>query len=216
MHKLRALKLRAHAMLTEPGEPGGGGVTPPEGGTFTQADVDRIVGEAVAKAKRGAERTAADELAGKLPDGVELDALVQAYTDRQEAERAAMTEAERVRTDAAAAVAQLEADRAAFEAEKLAAAAELHTSRVQTALVRAGVPDDAVAAVNLPGVDVGADAETIAAAVENLKAKVPALFTSSTTIIDADPGKPGGKPAGEVGGKGLAEFQRRHPELVKG
>lgn len=168
--------------------------------TFTQEDVDRIVGERIARAERDAKKAAQEDLSAKL-GGASLDDLLAAHKAQADAENAAKSEAQRLRDEAAA-------EKAAAEAERAAAARELHDARLYRALTAAGVPDDAVGTINVP-VEVGATVEDIKAAVEELKTKVPALF-GAAPAPKANPGDPAPKREnGEWGSQGLEEFKRR-------
>lgn len=200
----------AGATMTGPdGEQTGG--TGGEGGgdgsgskTFTEAEVaaraarEKSQGE---RAGRAAERKALLEVLG-LPEDTTAEALQAKLASIKSAEDAQKTEAQRAREAA-------DAEKVAASKEKSDAAAEKHAAAVERHLVRAGVgageTDDAKLAkaieraTRLVDVEVGADAEKIAAAVASLKTDMPALFTATTAPPpDGDTG--GGPPAG--GGSG--------------
>lgn len=170
------------------------GTTPPAGGgaTFTQAQLDQIVQGRVAQAERAAAQAAQTALADKL-GGKSLDDVLAAATAAQAAEDAAKTEAQRI-LDAAAAT-KTEADNL-----KSTAVTELHTFRVERALVAAGADDKATGDIRVD-VPVGASVEDIATAVAGLKTRLPALFTKPvTTPPPADPGTPPAAPPAAGGG----------------
>lgn len=177
------------------------------GAGLTQAQVDEIVKQRVAEASRRAKETADAELKSKLGD-VSLDDLLEQHKQAQAAADAQKSEAQRA-LDAA--------NTAKAEAEKIKAdaAAELHQVRVASALVAAGAPEAAVAAIIVPGVTVGSTPEEIKTAVDALKTTLPALFTK-TAVSSTDPG-PGPKRASVLSGDGadgLAEFERRFPKTT--
>lgn len=173
---------------------------PTEPKTFTQEDLDRIVGERIARAERDAKKAAQDALTDKL-GGATLEDLLAAHKAQADAEDAAKTEAQRLRDEAAA-------EKATAAEERAAAARELHDARLYRALTAAGVPDDAVGTINVD-VEVGATVEDIKTAVDALKVKVPALF-GAVPAPQANPGDPAPKrEAGEWGSEGLEEFKRR-------
>lgn len=135
----------------------GKGAPPDPEKTFTQAELDAIV----ARAKRQAEKKTREEL-------------------EAEAQRAAMTEnerlkAEREEADRQAAEAKAERDRILVEAE------------AKVAALAAGIPqarlEKALRLLDLSHVEVedgSIDAKAIAGAVEALKREIPELFASGT------------------------------------
>jgi|GEM_PF-3009726 len=170
------------------------GTTPPAGGgaTFTQVQLDQIVQGRVAQAERTAAQAAAAALEQKL-GGKSLDDLIALSTAAAAADEAAKTEAQRDREAAAKEKADAAADRAT-------ATAELHTFRVQRALIAAGVDEKATGDIRVD-VPVGASVDDIATAVAAIKTRTPALFTkTATTPPPADPGTPPAKPASTGGG----------------
>lgn len=169
--------------------------------TFTQEELDRIVGERIARARREARTEFEQQLKEQLGD-VDLKDLITTYQQHREQQEAAKTEAQKALE--AAQKAQQEA-----EAVKATAARELHRGRVELALLEAGAPKDGIEAINVP-VEVGATVEEIKAAVEELKSRLPGLFTAGPQVPDADPGKPPARrEATEWGAEGLAQFQAR-------
>lgn len=175
--------------------------------TFTQEEVDRMVGRARGEAKR----SAASELAEQLGCTVEeAKAKIAAATA---ADDALKTETQRA-LDAATA-AQAEAERA-----RLAAAAERVAAKVERKLLKAGVDDKALGrAVGLVTVAPDADDDAIDAEIEALKADVPALFTPTAGATPppagATPPRPPARPGGDT--KTAAErakerFAAMHPK----
>src|SRR5690606_2004609 len=132
----------------------------PTGGTFTQEDLNRIAAAEADKGERRGKQAAAEEAAKTL--GVSVEEAARIIKAHQEAEAAAMSEAQRL--EAAA-----KATQAAAEADRAAAKLELHAARVERALTTAGVDEKAIAAVNVPGITVDSTPEEIKAAVDKLK-----------------------------------------------
>jgi len=159
-------------------DPGNTGASdPPAPGnptTLTQDQLDQLVQARVAQAQRGATNALLKELG--FANKAELDRFVK---QTKEAERAQMTEAERL---AAEAKEQLEA----AKAEREAYTARSHALAVREALIEAGMPPaKAAKAVRLVDAEPGAEADAIAAAVEAVKGEMPELFGS-----DQPPTKP--------------------------
>jgi len=182
----------------------------PTGGTFTQEDLNRIAAAEADKGERRGKQAAAEEAAKTL--GVSVEEAARIIKAHQEAEAAAMSEAQRL--EAAA-----KATQAAAEADRAAAKLELHAARVERALTTAGVDEKAIAAVNVPGITVDSTPEEIKAAVDKLKVDVPSLFTGVVVPPNADPQRPGqplGAPAtGTLGGEGIKRFEQRFPDKPK-
>ena len=125
------------------------------------------------------QRNAAIKAAG-LPDGTDLSAVLEAAKRATAADEAAKTQAQRDADVAAKAKADAE--------QLLATAAKtLHDAKVERAL--AGAVNAAIAARALD-VAVGADDDAIKAAVDNLKADVPGLFSTTAPAPGSDPGNP--------------------------
>lgn len=176
------------------GDNGGTGATGGDSGgrVFSQADVNAML----ARERTTAQQTAAQQIATDL--GVPVDEAKQIIADRKATDDARKSEAERDRE--AAATAKAEADR-----YKAQAMQDLHDSRVEVALARAGVDLDndvlrraAVAAVDVP---VGADADAVKAAVEKAKTDAPQLFGQPAT------GSGGGGTHSDAGGQRRTEEQ---------
>lgn len=144
--------------------------------TFSQADLDRIVGQRVAEAQRQETKSLVKDLG--FDKAEDLRALV---AEAKAARTAQMTEAER----------QLEAAKTAkaeAEAMKSALAQERHSLSVERELAKAGAQGDTAKLVRLVEAQVGADAAAVAASVDQLKKDYPSLFGAS--------GLPSSEPAG--------------------
>jgi hypothetical protein len=138
----------------------------------------------------------------------------------KDADKAAMTEAERAAAEAREA--QEKAQRDAAEAARLA-----HASRVQIALVRAGVhPDKLEWAARLVAAEPGADDKAVQAAIDAAKAAVPEVFAGAapTGPVPPAPGAPPSsnppgsppapKPTPDVKAKAAALIAERFPNLA--
>lgn len=164
--------------------------------TFTQDEVDRIVGREKAAATRAAEQKLATDL------GVPLAEAKQILADQQAAQQAAMTEADRK-------LAQAASETAAAAASTAAAAAATRQANITVALARAGITSARVASlVDLELADGTADEAGIGAAIEAIKADTPALFApaapaAGTTTPPPPNGDPRGKPP--AGGPGTVD-----------
>lgn len=169
--------------MSDPSQAGEGGSGPPSpppapgvpapttpatpGQTFTQEDVDRLIGQRTAEAQRQASRNLVKELGFEKVD--DLKALVTAQRD---AEKAQMTEAERLRTEAAEA-------KAATDTERQLLANERHSLSVERELTKAGAQGDTARLVRMVESEVGAEPKAVSEAVGKLKADFPALFGTS-------------------------------------
>lgn len=155
---------------------------PTEPKTFTQDDITAIATREREQGKRAGETAAQEAINAAIKaaglDG-DLTAILDAAKRATAADEAAKTQAQKD-ADAAA--------KAKAEAEQLLATAAktLHDAKVTQAL--AGAVDVTVAARALD-VPVGADDDTIKAAVADLKARVPGLF-STPRLGNIDPGRP--------------------------
>lgn len=133
--------------------------------TFTQDQLEAIAARKADQARRGATKALLEELGF-----TSKEEAAKFVNGAKEAERAQMTEAERVRTEA-------EAVKAAAEADRLAIASERHTAAVERALVQAGAPIDKLARIaRLVDVEQGADPEAIATSIDLVKAEFPQMF----------------------------------------
>lgn len=160
------------------GDPPGGD----EERTFTQADVDRLVG----RARTEARRTSVTEVAEQL--GCTVDEAKQVLDAVRAADAAQQTDAQRAL--AAAQDAQAAADQARAEA-----AAERLAARVERRLLAAGVPDTALArAARMVDLDPDVDDDAIDTEIDQLKSDVPALFTPATGTGTTPPPNPGAPP----------------------
>lgn len=169
--------------------------------TFTQEELDAIVAKEKAKAKRLAAKEAQDELATKL-DGRTLEELLDLADEDADTAAAVKGQTDR----------ELERERAKAKAAKDEADAvrrELHESRVEAALVRAGARSALVGKI-VVDVEVGADREDIESAVEALVKDAPELFEAPKA--PKAPGLPGQPPAPKeqpAGSAGLARAKAR-------
>lgn len=155
---------------------------PPSAGTthtFTQEQLDALLGQKAAQAQRSSTNKLLEEFG--FANKAEADKFIK---DMREQQRAQMTEAERATAEAKDAKAA--ADKALADI-----ATERHTTAVERALIVAGAPvDKAARMVSMVTVDQGSDAAAITAAVEACKGDFPALFGSTS------PRPPGSEPAG--------------------
>ena len=148
--------------------------------TFTQEDVQAIA----SREKDQGKRAALDEMQRVLGVTVEeAKAIIDEAGKRTDADK---TEAQRAR-DAA------DKERGEAESAKAEAVRERHEAQIERALVKAGVTDEAKISrmARLVEVDTGADAETVKAAVADLRRERPELFTTTAPVPNSDPsGKP--------------------------
>lgn len=164
---------------SESGEPGtGGGETVPR--TFTQEEVNQIAAAEKDKARRAAERAHAEAWQEQFGDvkPEDIAARLQAIQEAEEAQKSeaekALDEANRIKAEA--------------EATAAAAAAELHSTRVQAAILAAnGDPEKAHQVARLVDADKGASVDEIAEAVNKVKTDFPALF-GQKNVPNTDPG----------------------------
>lgn len=147
---------------------------PPAPKSFTQEDVNAIATRAAAEAERKARQAVADSL------GVSLEDAAAIVKRQQEADQAALTEAQRaqqeaetLRSQAAAEANQARQDRNDARAERLlsAAAPSLEGDALSTVRGMLQIPTD-TAPEALDGV--------IQAEIERVKGVLPALFSSQT------------------------------------
>lgn len=157
---------------------GDGPDDPPEPKSFTQEDVDRMVGQARVEARRAAERELVDQL-GITP--AEAKAKLDELAKLDEARKDEATKAREAAERAEAARVAAEAERDQARAEALATAA-LTAAGVQAA--------NLTHALRLVDIVAGDDAEAAKAKAEALKASVPAFFTPAPAV----PPRPGATP----------------------
>lgn len=189
------------------------------GPRFTQDDLNRVG----SREKKEGREAALKEFAAKL--GIEsLDEaakIIKEHKDRQDQEK---SEAQLAREAA-------DKEKAEALKEKADANRERHEARVERHLLRAGVPEGegdtagvALARVaRMLDVEVGADAEAITEAVEELKKDFPALFTPSekkeeegSKNQNSDPGnKPKKPPSSTSKDNAMSRLAARHPGVVK-
>lgn len=200
---------------TPPGDPGTPPATPPR--TFTQEELSSRAAAEKEQGRRAGEAALLQTLG--VTDAAEAQRII---TAAKEAERNAMTEAQRAQADAQQAAAEAAADRAA-------AAQERHLAKLERALGTAGAQAPDRAARMLYDVPATADEATLAAAVEKLKTDMPGLFGATpppavdpanptTPPANTPPGDPGTPPpppaaartpAGDFGAKGREEAAKR-------
>lgn len=181
---------------------------------FSQAELDRIA----TREKQQGKDAAIAEVAAAL--GMTVEEAKAKLEKSAEAERAAMTEAERIKAEAADEKAKAATETAAAQAEK-------HTTIVERLLRSGGLAipekdgDDFMAmARGLVTAKVGDDEAKIKVAVDRVKEMVPQLFAKpgepgTGKTGDGDPGRgPAGRQqgAGPFGKDGDAEFDKRHPK----
>lgn len=158
---------------------------PPTPASFSQSDIDRIVGQRIAEAKAGIEKSL----------GMTPEAAAAALAAAESARRAGLDEVERGRLEATEM-------KSAAEAKASEAAAYMLRAKVTMALVSASVPASETELVARL-VDVGPDAsdKDITAAVTALKARMPVLFGPTPAPVAG--GIPAtGAPATPTGGTG--------------
>lgn len=173
---------------------------------FTQADMNATVARETAAAKAKAE----SDLAAAL--GCSVDEAKQIIADRKASDDAKKTEAERAAE--AAKTAQSDAERIKTEA-----ATDRHHARLERALGRGGldIENAVMLRAGLAALDVPLDAgdDAVKAAVDALKKDAAQLFTAGGNGGGGGHSDSGGQrrdtqaPAGEFGGKGKAEADRR-------
>lgn len=151
----------------------------------------------------------------------DVEGLKSTLTESQAAADKQKSEDEKARD-------QLAKDRKAVDEERTQAKTERFNLRCERALIRAGCPEgvveDAVKLMKLDGKD-DLEAEDFKDAAEDLKERVPGLFTEKESSgdpkddknPDSDPGKPGGRKQSEKTAAEQAKeiFDRRHPKPVK-
>lgn len=181
--------------------------------TFSQDDVNRLMGERAAQAKTAAVK----EIAEKL--GVPVDDAKSIIEKHIKAEKDAMSEAEK-------AAAAAKTDREAAAMELTAARHERTSARVTNALSTAGILDEKtrieIAVLVAAKLDPSQEAtqEQVTAAVDAVKEAVPVLFGKATLPPSGEPGKtatpppPGGaaqQTAAERGRERALSFQGLPP-----
>lgn len=154
----------------------------PSGRTFTQEDVDRMVGQRAAEAERATRKRLLDKVGATSVE--QLEATMKA---QREAEEASRTEVEK-------AIARASEEWEQAKAERAAIAAERHSLNVSVALTQAGARGDLGRLGRLLDVEVGAEPETVQAAVDSLKADpaFSSLFGPATAIPSASEPQGGG------------------------
>jgi hypothetical protein len=144
------------------------------GKTFTQSDVDKIVG----RRAKAAETAARNALLAEL--GVDdLGGLKATLDAKRQADEANMTEAEKLKAEAARAKAEAEAEKAAATAERI-------QSRLSRAMLSGDAPiqpgrlEDALELAQRPLREADGDEDDrIAAAVDRVRERFPEWFASA-------------------------------------
>jgi signal recognition particle GTPase len=190
----------------ETGEPQGSG--DPEK-LFSQDDVNRIMTKEKDQGKRSGRREVLDSL------GFESFEEAQAFKKLlQEADAAKLSEADRAKKEA-------EAEKAAAAQERLEAKRDRFAAKLERQLTTAGVQPELVGKVTrLIESDVDSTDEEITAAVAELKATMPQLFTPAQQepkLPTGDPGRATGgkKPSDTPEKRAEARLQARHGDRLK-
>lgn len=168
----------------EGGEGGGGGGGEGEERTFTQADVTRIAKREQDKGRKAAASKLAEEL------GVSVDEAKRIIAEHRSREEAEKSEAQKAREAA-------DAEKAEAAKAREAAARDRYDTRVERALLRAGVPDagDKLDRVKrMVTADVDSDDDAIRADVDALKKEFPQLFEQPKGGGPPPSGDPPGHP----------------------
>ena len=178
------------------------------GKTFTQSQVTSMM----TKEKDQGRRQGRKEVLDALGFGT-MDEAKAFSTTMKEAEAAQLSEVERAKREA-------EEARNAAQRDRDAAQAERFSAKLERALLTAGVVDAQVAKVGrliAPEADWSDD--EITAAVADLKADMPQLFTpgkQDTPPPNGDPGKaPGKKPDSDPSQRAKDRLKARHGERIK-
>lgn len=152
------------------------GGTPPSA-TFTQEQLTAIAAREKAQGERGARKALLDKFGFSSQE--DMDRFVTAARDT---EKAAMTDAERLKAEAQAELAQARTDREAMAVER-------HSNAVERELIKAGAPLDKTSRLaRLVDVDLGSDLAAVTTAVEAVKAEFPQMFGSPTAPGAPSPG----------------------------
>lgn len=179
------------------------------GKTFTQSDVDKIVG----RRAKAAETAARNALLAEL--GVDdLGGLKATLEAKRQADEANMTEAEKLRADAAKAKAEAEAEKAAATAERI-------QSRLSRAMLSGDAPiqptrlEDALELAQRPLREAeGDEDDRITAAVDRVRERFPEWFASAQGEGDENGTKRTGTPPppartkGQQNGSGTSTQQQ--------
>lgn len=175
------------------GQGGGGQGDPPDSPrTFTQEELDRIATREKQRGEQAAQRQVAEDL------GVSLDEAKRIITEHRTREESEKSEAQKARD-------QAEKEKADAEKAKADAARERYDTRVERALLRAGVPDDEGKldrVKRMVTAEVDADQDAISADVAQLKEDFPQLFAQQQSNGGgrAPSGDPPGNPPKPKGG----------------
>lgn len=189
---------------------------PPNGDDkkFSQADLNRLL----AREKSDGKRTGQAELLQAL--GVtNLDEAKEIIAQRKADEDKLLSDTQKAQKEA-------EREKAEAATAKAEAANERMQARKERALIRAGIDDGQIELVaRLIDVDNDADQDTVNAAVEELKTKMPQLFEEPDPSKVPDPSKPpgsnpgrpprGGGPKPTPAEEARSVLALRHPGKVK-
>lgn len=176
--------------------------------SFSQEDLDRIMGETRQQARSAATKELADTL------GTTIDEAKAIIARHQEAEKAAMTDAERAAADAR----EREAAARTAEAE---ATRKLVSADVTLALVEAGLTSPTVraeaAVLVMAKLDLDNDVTSaeVAAAVQAVRDAVPALFADTPKPPSGDTTR-GRPPQGPSSTQTAAERGRARARAMQG
>lgn len=185
-----------------------------DGKTFTQAEIDKLLGKTRSQAASASKKAISEEL------GMSVDDAKALIAKAAEAEKAQMTEAERMQTEAAEAKAA--AEQATAEAKRATVEAQLR-SALLTAVDEdnPGIRPDKVdvgVTLGLPQA-LGEGDDAIAEAVASVREVLPELFTagpggSANTGTPGAPGKKGGEQSNKAGttdaAKKAQEMMEKH------
>lgn len=204
----------APAAPAEPAAEPAGSAEPPGSKTYTQAELNALIGREKSQSQRSALARFAAELGYEKPD--ELAAIVKRHREEEDAR---LSEAEKARAEA-------ERERQAAVKDRADAKRELFETRAAKLLTKADAADVEVATAALLGSAFGltpdSDEKELQAAVEKLKQRTPGLFGApnpgspvgdpGTPAPGARPGGAGEKPVPGAQAKAMLErVQSRRP-----
>jgi hypothetical protein len=172
---------------------------------FSQDDVSRIAAKEKGEGRNAGRKEILDELG--VTDLEDIKAIIKA---KEEAEQAAMSEAQKAQAAA-------EKARGEAEAQKAEATKIRFEAKVERELIREGVDAGKVDRVTkMLTIDVNADDDLIKSSIEELKKDFPNLFESNGTQGPVDTNT-GGKPPSQQGGNKAKDAAKdrlasRHPQ----
>jgi hypothetical protein len=181
-------------------DPATGGDPKPEAKSFTEEQLDRIVGKRAKEAERSGKQAAEAAIAEQL--GLSVEEAKKIIDASREADEAKKSEIDKLRE-------QNESIKKDSETRVGEVQREHHIDRVKLNLIRAGValPEDTAESpdasdkaldrvVGLVSVPVGASVEEIKDNIAELKTEFASLFTEPEKKEDQQPGNPGSHPSG--------------------